>query len=58
MLTVADMEDMADDEFRYELDEGMLIVFPAPSGLHQLAVARLTTILSASCPAELAELGC
>jgi hypothetical protein len=31
-----------DDEFRYELDDGVLIVSPAPSTLHQLAVARLT----------------
>jgi len=52
MLTVADMEDMPDDEFRYELDDGVLIVSPAPSSLHQLAVARLTLILSAACPAE------
>jgi hypothetical protein len=34
MLTVADMEDMPDDEFRYELDDGVLIVSPAPSSLH------------------------
>jgi Uma2 family endonuclease len=53
MLTVADMENMPDDEFRYELDDGVLIVSPAPSNLHQLAVARLTVILSASCPARL-----
>src|SRR5712691_7932340 len=50
MLTVADMEDMPDDEFRYELDDGVLIVSPAPSRLHQLVVARLTVILSAACP--------
>ena len=41
-LTVEDMENMPDDEFRYELDDGVLIVSPAPSTLHQLAVARLT----------------
>ena len=50
-LTVEDMENMPDDEFRYELDDGVLIVSPAPSTLHQLAVARLTVILSAACPA-------
>ncbi len=49
-LTAADMENMPDDEFRYELDDGMLIVSPAPSTLHQLAVARLTVLLSAACP--------
>jgi len=40
-LTVADMENMPDDEFSYELDDGVLIVSPAPSNLHQLAVLRL-----------------
>src|SRR5260370_17606568 len=53
VLTVEDMETMPDDEFRYELDDGVLIVSPAPSRLHQLAVARLTVILSAACPAGL-----
>ena len=56
MLTVEDMENMPDDEFRYELDDGVLIVSPAPSNLHQLAVARLTVILSAGCPAGLVVL--
>jgi Uma2 family endonuclease len=49
-LTVADMENMPDDEFRYELDDGVLIVSPAPSSLHQRAVTRLTTILVSACP--------
>jgi Uma2 family endonuclease len=52
-LTVEDMENMPDDEFRYELDDGILIGSPAPSRLHQLAVTRLTVLLSAVCPAEL-----
>ena len=50
MLTVDDMENMPDDEFRYELDDGVLIVSPAPSSLHQLAVTRLTILLTAACP--------
>lgn len=50
MLTVEDMENMPDDEFRYELDDGVLIVSPAPSPLHQLAVTRLAVILDAACP--------
>jgi Uma2 family endonuclease len=53
MLTVADMENTPDDEFRYELDDGVLLVIPAPSHLHQLAVTRLTILLSAACPADL-----
>ena len=56
MLTVEDMENMPDDEFRYELDDGVLIVSPAPSTLHQLAVTRLAVILSAACPADLVVL--
>jgi Uma2 family endonuclease len=52
-LTVEDMEYMPDDEFRYELDDGMLIVSPAPAVLHQRVVTRLTVILSAACPADL-----
>ena len=51
-LTVEDMEYMPDDEFRYELDDGVLIVSPAPSTLHQRAVTRLTVILSTACPAQ------
>jgi Uma2 family endonuclease len=46
------MENMPDGEFHYELDDGVLIVSPAPSTLHQLAVTRLTVILSAACPVE------
>jgi Uma2 family endonuclease len=56
MLTVEDMENTPDDEFRYELDDGVLIVSPAPSTLHQLAVTRLAVILSAACPADLVVL--
>ena len=52
MLTVEDMENMPDDEFRYELDDGVLIVSPAPSTPHQLTVTRLAVILSTACPAE------
>ena len=36
--------------FRYELDDGVLIVSPATSRMPQLALTRLTTILSAACP--------
>jgi Uma2 family endonuclease len=56
MLTVEDMESMPDDEFRYELDDGVLIVSPAPSPRHQLVVARLTVLLTAVCPAGLVVL--
>jgi Uma2 family endonuclease len=49
-LTVEDMENMPDDEFRYELDDGVLIVSPAPSPLHQRVVHRLGLVLDAACP--------
>jgi Uma2 family endonuclease len=49
-LTVEDMENMPDDEFRYELDDGVLIVSPAPSNLHQRVVFRLAQVLDAECP--------
>jgi Uma2 family endonuclease len=52
-LTVADMEDTPDDEFRYELDDGVLIVFPTPSILHQRVVLRLAIALDEACPPEL-----
>jgi Uma2 family endonuclease len=55
-LTVEDMENMPDDEFRYELDDGVLIVSPAPTNWHQLAVTRLAVILTAACPAGLVVL--
>jgi Uma2 family endonuclease len=51
-LTVEDMENMPDDEFRYELDDGVLIVSPAPSVRHQVAVFRLAQVLDAACPPE------
>lgn len=38
-LTVADMADLPEDEFRCELDDGMLVVFPTAGLRHQLAVA-------------------
>ena len=51
ILTVEDMEDMPDDEFRYELDNGMLIVHPVPPLVHQLAVIRLAFLLHTALPA-------
>lgn len=51
MLTVDDMENMPDDEFRYELDDGVLIVSPAPTPLHQLVLGQLQFVLQTACPA-------
>jgi Uma2 family endonuclease len=52
MLTVEDLEDMPDDEYRYELDDGVPIVYPAPSNRHQLVVSRLQMVLGAACSPE------
>src|SRR5215472_13663267 len=48
-LTVDDLALMQDDSHRYELDDGVLVVFPAPSVVHQLVVARLVVVLSHAC---------
>lgn len=57
LVTVEDLQDMPEDEFGYELDDGMLIVSPAPSPRHQLVVSRLTVTLFLACPDDLAVLG-
>ena len=51
-LTVEDLDLLPDDGNRYELDDGVLIVSPAPTNLHQRAVTRLVLILSIACPPE------
>jgi Uma2 family endonuclease len=56
-LTVEDLEQiwerMPDSGYRFELDEGVLVVFGAPGLLHQIASSRLTTTLTNACPPEL-----
>jgi Uma2 family endonuclease len=57
LLTVDDLADLPPgDDRRYELDDGVLIVSPAPLNVHQLVVTRLTLILAAACPGHLAVL--
>jgi Uma2 family endonuclease len=51
-LTVADLEGFPDDGHRYELVDGVLVVSPAPSRLHQRAVARLLILLYDAAPPE------
>ncbi len=52
-LTRADLDAMPDDGHRYELIDGVLIVSPSPSRLHQRAVGRLLRLLDSACPPEL-----
>jgi len=51
-LTVDDLEFLPDDGSRYELDDGVLVVSPAPANIHQLVVSRLQMRLGALCPEE------
>ncbi|HEY3003319.1 MAG TPA: Uma2 family endonuclease [Kribbellaceae bacterium] len=52
-LTRADLETMPDDGHRYELIDGLLIVSPAPSWLHQRMSGHLYLALALACPPEL-----
>jgi Uma2 family endonuclease len=45
-LTVEDLAELPDDDHRYELIDGSLLVTPAPGTAHQLALGRLHTLLS------------
>jgi Uma2 family endonuclease len=53
LLTVDDLDDLPDDGLRYELDDGMLIVSPAPAIIHGVALSRLTHVLVGACPPDL-----
>jgi Uma2 family endonuclease len=50
--TVHDLDLIPEDGLQYELFDGALLVSPAPTRLHQRAVARMFTILTAACPPE------
>jgi Uma2 family endonuclease len=51
-LTVADLDLTPDDGQRYELDDGVLVVSPAPMTIHQRVLHRLQILLDAVCPPE------
>lgn len=51
--TIHDLYDMPDDGFRYEVDDGALIVIPAPDNFHQIASAELFILLHAAAPPHL-----
>jgi Uma2 family endonuclease len=52
-FTVADLDLLPDDGRRYELLDGVLVVSPRPTTVHQLAATLLVAQLAAVCPDEL-----
>jgi Uma2 family endonuclease len=52
-LTRRDLDSMPDDGHRYELIDGCLVVTPAPTPRHQIAVVGLWKVLNAGCPAHM-----
>ncbi len=55
-FTVEDLDRLPDDGRRYELLDGVLVVSPRPTTVHQLAAGRLFTKLASACPDELCVL--
>jgi Uma2 family endonuclease len=53
LLTIDDLDRLPDDGYRYELDEGVLVVSAAPSDYHQLVSSRLTAFLTYACPSDM-----
>ena len=52
-FTVAELDRMPDDGHRYELFDGVLVVSPRPTTIHQLVMMRLASNLDRVCPADL-----
>jgi Uma2 family endonuclease len=49
-FTVAELDRMPDDGHRYELLDGVLIVSPRPTTVHQFVMMRLASLLDDACP--------
>jgi Uma2 family endonuclease len=56
-LSVSDLDDTPDDGLRYELDDGVLVVSPAPMLIHQIVLHRLEMLLDAAAPEEYEVVG-
>jgi Uma2 family endonuclease len=55
-ITVAELDRMPDDGHRYELLDGVLVVSPRPTTVHQFVAMRLASILDRACSEELCVL--
>jgi Uma2 family endonuclease len=53
LLTIDDLGLLPDDGYRYELDEGALVVSAAPASYHNIAATRLAAYLTNACPANM-----
>ncbi len=53
----ADRDRLPDDGFRYEVADGALVVTPAPTSVHQIAVFGLYRQLFTTCPGHLRVVG-
>jgi Uma2 family endonuclease len=51
-FTVAELDRMPDDGRRYELLDGVLVVSPRPTTIHQVVATRLIGLLLNTCPEE------
>jgi len=52
-LTVRDLDLLPDGGYKYELDDGVLVVVPPPAIDHQLVLHRLSVLLESACPPDL-----
>jgi Uma2 family endonuclease len=52
-MTRADLDQLPDDGRRYELIDGVLVVSPSPTWLHQRAAFRLARLLDDACSEDL-----
>ena len=49
-FTVAELDRMPSDGHRYELLDGVLVVSPRPTTVHQFVATRLASLLDQACP--------
>jgi Uma2 family endonuclease len=55
-FTVSDLDRLPDDGRRYELLDGVLVVSPRPTTVHQFAATQLVMLLGNACPDDLCVL--